>query len=84
MSLLTWIVLGGVAGWIASLLFGESQGCVTNIVIGIVGAVLAGFVFSRFGEADVTGLNLWSFFVAVVGSVLLVAFFRAMRGPQAG
>ena len=84
MGLFSWVILGGVAGWIASLVFGEQQGCITNVAVGVVGAVLAGFIFSRFGEAPVTGLNLWSFFVAVVGSVVLVAFFRALRGPQSG
>jgi len=83
MGLLGWIILGGVAGWFASLLLGERQGCVTNILVGILGALGAGFFFSRFGGAPVTGLNLSSFFVALVGSLLLIAFVRALRGPQA-
>jgi uncharacterized membrane protein YeaQ/YmgE (transglycosylase-associated protein family) len=82
MGILSWILLGGVAGWFASLLMGERQGFATNVIIGVIGAVLAGFFFSRFGGASVTGLNLSSFFVALVGSLLLVALCRALRGPQ--
>lgn len=81
-SVLGWIVLGFLAGWVGSVLMGESRGCVMNIVIGIVGALLGGFLFNLAGHTPVTGLNLWSFFVALVGSILLLAFFRAIRGPQ--
>lgn len=83
MSILGWIVLGGLAGWLASSLMGETRGCLTNILIGIIGALLGGFIFSLIGGASVTGFNLWSFFVAFVGSALLLAFFRAIRGPVA-
>lgn len=81
-SVFGWIILGLFAGWIGSVLMGERQGCVMNIVVGIIGALLGGFLFNLAGRTPVTGLNLWSFFVALVGSILLLAFFRAIRGPQ--
>ena len=79
MGILGWIILGGLAGWIASALTGSGEGCLMSIVIGIVGAVIGGFVFSLIGGAPVTGLNLWSLFVAVVGAVILLAVVRAFR-----
>lgn len=82
MSILGWIILGGLAGWLASVMMGESQGCVTNIIVGIIGALLGGFLFSLVGQQPLTGFSLWSFFVAVIGSIILIAFFRAIRGPR--
>lgn len=79
LSILGWIILGGIAGWIASALTGSRDGCVMDIVLGIVGAVIGGFVFSLIGGAGVTGLNLWSLFVAVVGAVILILVVRALR-----
>ncbi|HEY3397879.1 MAG TPA: GlsB/YeaQ/YmgE family stress response membrane protein [Armatimonadota bacterium] len=79
MGILGWIILGGGAGWIASALTGEREGCLMSVVIGIVGALIGGFVFSLLGGAPVTGLNLWSLFVAVVGAVILLALVRAFR-----
>lgn len=81
MSILGWIILGALAGGLASLLLGESRGCLSNTVIGIIGALLGGFLFSTIGQESITGFNFWSFFVAFVGSVLLVMFFRAIRSP---
>lgn len=82
MGIFNWIILGAVAGWIGSLLMGVRTGPATCIVVGMIGAVIGGFVFNRFGEPAVTGLNLWSIWVALAGSVLMLAFFRAIRGPQ--
>ena len=79
LGILGWIILGGVAGWIASALTGSGEGCLMNIVVGIVGALLGGFLFSLIGHAPVTGLNLWSLFVAVVGAVILILIVRAVR-----
>lgn len=74
MGILTWIVLGGIAGWIASIVMGKnaSMGVLANIVVGIVGALIGGFVFNLFGANDVSGFNLYSLLVAVVGSVVLL------------
>ena len=79
MSIIGWIILGGLAGWIASALTGSGDGCLMDIVIGIVGAVIGGFVFSLVGGGGVTGLNLGSLCVAVVGAVILILIVRAVR-----
>jgi uncharacterized membrane protein YeaQ/YmgE (transglycosylase-associated protein family) len=74
MGLLAWIVLGGIAGWLASMVAGNDaeQGIVGNIIIGILGALIGGFVVSVLGGEGITGFNLWSLLVAVAGSVLLL------------
>lgn len=81
MGIFGWIVLGGIAGWIASILTGrdESMGLGANIAVGIVGGLLGGFLFSLIGGSDVTGFNLWSLFVAVVGSVILLGVTRLFK-----
>jgi len=75
MGIIGWIVLGALAGWVASIIMGRNnrQGCITNIVVGIIGAFLGGFIFNLFGSTGITGFNLWSFLVAVVGAVALLA-----------
>ncbi|MBU0607162.1 MAG: GlsB/YeaQ/YmgE family stress response membrane protein [Armatimonadetes bacterium] len=82
MSLYVYLVLGFFAGWIASLVMGERQGFVMNIIVGAIGALLGGFLFGLFGQNSITGLNLWSFIVALSGAIILIAFCRAIRGPQ--
>ena len=74
MGIIGWIILGGLAGWIASMITGHnaSMGVVANIVVGIIGAMIGGFVFNIIGGADITGFNIWSLFVAVIGSVILL------------
>jgi len=81
MGLIGWIVLGGLAGWIASMIQGADQqmGVFANIFIGIVGAFIGGFVFSLFGGEGVTGFNLYSFLVALVGAVILLAIVKAIK-----
>jgi len=79
MSILGWIILGALAGWIASVLTGSRDSLLVDIVIGIVGAFIGGFVAALVGKAGVTGLNLWSLFVAVVGAVVLILVMRALR-----
>ena len=70
-----WIILGGVAGWLASILTGrrKQSGCLTNIGVGIVGALIGGFIFNFFGGQGLSGLNLTSLLVAIVGAVVLLA-----------
>ena len=82
MSFIGWIILGGLAGWVASMIVGNnaSQGIIGNIVVGIIGALVGGFVVSLFGANGVTGFNLWSFLVAVVGAVIALFVFRAITG----
>lgn len=81
MGLLAWLVLGGVAGWIASLIMktNESQGIILNIVVGIVGAFLGGLVFSFFGGAGITGFNFYSLLVAVIGAVIALWIVKLVR-----
>jgi uncharacterized membrane protein YeaQ/YmgE (transglycosylase-associated protein family) len=75
MGIVSWIVLGGIAGWLASLITrrNDQMGCITNIVAGIVGAAVGGWVFSLFGGQGVTGFNLPSLLVAFVGAVIVLA-----------
>jgi len=80
MSILTWIVLGLVAGFIGSKLVNKTgEGIVLDIVLGIVGAVIGGFLFSLFGASGVTGLNLYSVVVSVVGAMLFLIAYHAIR-----
>jgi uncharacterized membrane protein YeaQ/YmgE (transglycosylase-associated protein family) len=82
MSLLGWIVLGGLAGWLASMMLEEKRGCVVNIVVGVIGGVLGGFFFSLIGGSGITGFNIWSLVVAVVGSLVFLAIVRKVRGDK--
>ena len=81
MSILLWIILGGFAGWIASMFMGTngSQGIFLNVIVGVVGASLGGLLFSFFGAAGVTGFNLYSLFVAVVGAAILLWVVQLVR-----
>ncbi len=74
MNILAWIVLGGIAGWVASMIANTdaSQGVFLNIVVGVIGAFLGGLVFSLLGGSGITGFNLYSLLVAVFGSVLFI------------
>lgn len=80
MSILAWIILGLLAGFIGSKIVNKSgEGVLVDILLGIVGAVLGGWLFNRFGAAGVTGLNLYSLLVAVVGSVVFLVIYHAIR-----
>jgi uncharacterized membrane protein YeaQ/YmgE (transglycosylase-associated protein family) len=82
MGICGWIVLGGLAGWVASMLAGTNarQGLIGNIVVGIVGAFVGGLVFNFFGGHGVTGFNLYSFGVATVGAALTLFVKRKLFG----
>lgn len=80
MSILAWIVFGGLAGLVASLLTGGGGGIIFDIIVGIVGALLGGFLMSQFGHSGVTGWNWPSFGVAVVGAVVLLLILKLVRG----
>ena len=82
MSFLAWIVLGLIAGFIASKIVNkQGEGFFLDIVLGIVGAVAGGWIFSAFGAHGVTGVNLYSILVAVVGAVVVLAIYHALRRP---
>jgi uncharacterized membrane protein YeaQ/YmgE (transglycosylase-associated protein family) len=80
MSFLAWIVLGLVAGFIGSKLVNKSgEGLILDILLGVIGAVVGGWLFGKFGAAGVTGLNLYSILVAVVGSVVVLVVYHVIR-----
>jgi uncharacterized membrane protein YeaQ/YmgE (transglycosylase-associated protein family) len=80
MGILAWIVLGLVAGFVGSKIVNKSgEGFVLDIVLGVVGAVVGGWVFSIFGASGVTGLNLYSLLVAVVGAIVVLFAYHAIR-----
>ena len=80
MSFLAWIVLGLLAGFIGSKLVNKrGEGMFLDIVLGVVGAIVGGWLFRNFGAAGVTGLNLYSLLVAVVGAVIVLVVYHALR-----
>lgn len=76
-----WIVLGGLAGWIASKIANtdKSMGVIANIAVGIIGAFIGGFIFSLLGGQGVTGFNIYSFIVALVGAIVLLTLLKAIK-----
>ena len=85
MTILVWLVLGLIAGWIASLLVGGGYGLIGDIVLGIVGALVGGWLGSTFLGLDVTGLNVTSIALAVGGAVIVLVLVRALsRGRLRG
>lgn len=81
MDLILWLVLGGLAGWLASVLVrGTGLGILGDILVGIVGGFLGGFIVSLFGGTGITGFNIWSFVVAVIGAVALLLIVRLFTG----
>lgn len=79
MSILLWIIFGAIAGWVASMFMGTNDSLLMNIVLGIVGAILGGWLMSFLGESGVSGFNLYSFLVAIFGAIVLIAIARAFR-----
>jgi uncharacterized membrane protein YeaQ/YmgE (transglycosylase-associated protein family) len=81
MSFLAWIVLGLIAGFVGSKLVNKTgEGLFLDIVLGVVGAVVGGYMFTVFGAHGVTGVNLYSILVAVVGAVLVLIVYHAIKG----
>jgi len=84
MSFLAWIVLGLISGFVASKIVNKSgEGIVMDIVLGIVGAVAGGWLFNAFGHMGVTGINLYSVLVAVVGAIIVLFIYHAVFGSNA-
>ena len=82
MGILSWIIFGALAGWIASMIAGtnERQGCLLNIIVGVVGAFIGGFLVQLLGGGEMNfGFDLWSFVVAVLGAVILLFIVGAVR-----
>ena len=79
MSFIAWIVLGLVAGFIGSKLVNHTgEGLIRDVLLGVVGAIIGGYLFNLFGASGVTGLNLYSLFVAVVGAVVFLIVYHAL------
>lgn len=79
MNILSWLVFGAIAGWLAGLLTNKPQGLLGNIVVGVIGAFLGGWLFNQFGGRGVTGFDLSSLLVAVVGAVVLLVIIGLFR-----
>ena len=80
MSILAWMVLGLVAGFIGSKIVNKSgEGFVLDIILGIIGAVVGGYLFNMVGAAGVTGVNIYSLIVAVIGAMLVLVMYHAVR-----
>lgn len=84
MSILAWIVVGIIAGFLAKAVVpGEGPGGILgDLIIGIIGAILGGWLFNAFGHVGATGINLWSILVAFIGSVVLLLIIRAITGRR--
>ncbi len=82
MGFIVWIVFGGLAGWVGSMIMNTDgqQGIVLNVIVGIVGASIGGFIMNSLGEGSVSGFNFYSFLVAVGGAVVLLYIVKLIRG----
>jgi uncharacterized membrane protein YeaQ/YmgE (transglycosylase-associated protein family) len=84
MSIIAWILLGLVSGFLASkIVNGTGEGLLLDMVLGVVGAFVGGAAFHLIGRAGITGFNFWSLFVSVIGSILVLVVYHAMRGRRA-
>jgi uncharacterized membrane protein YeaQ/YmgE (transglycosylase-associated protein family) len=78
MGIILWIILGGIAGWIASVMMASERGAIMDIILGIIGAIVGGFVMNLLGQPGVTGFNFYSLVVAVIGAIILIFVGRAI------
>ena len=84
MGIISWIILGLIAGFIGSKIVDkQGQGFWLNIALGIIGALVGGFIFDLVGSTGVTGLNIWSMIVAIIGSVVVLWIYNAVAGRRA-
>jgi uncharacterized membrane protein YeaQ/YmgE (transglycosylase-associated protein family) len=83
MGIIAWIVLGAIAGWITNMIMGGGEGVIATILLGIVGAVVGGWLAGTVLKvADVTGINIESIVVSVIGAVIVVAIYRMVVGRR--
>lgn len=86
MGIISWIIVGGLAGWLASIVMGsnQNQGLVMDIVLGIVGALVGGFILQALGlGGEVSGINIQSILTAFVGALIVLGIYRAVAGRRA-
>jgi uncharacterized membrane protein YeaQ/YmgE (transglycosylase-associated protein family) len=83
MSVLGWIILGLISGFIGSKVVNDrGEGCFLNIALGLVGAMVGGWLFTAIGGSSVTGFNLYSMFVAIIGAIVVLVVWHAITGRQ--
>ena len=83
MSILGWIILGLISGFIASKIVNkQGSGIIVDIILGIIGAIVGGFVFTQFGAAPVTGFNIYSMLVAIVGAIIVLWLYHMIFGRR--
>jgi len=83
MSIIVWIIFGAITGWLASLIVNKrGEGCIVNIAIGLVGALVGGFIFRALTNFDVFRFNLTSMFVAIIGAVVVLFLWHALTGRR--
>ena len=83
-GIITWVVIGGLAGWVASMIMktDAEQGVVGNIVAGVIGGVVGGFLVGLLGGEGFTGFNIWSFLVALLGAIVVIFIWKAITGRK--
>lgn len=81
MGIIGWIIIGALAGWIASMITGNNRqmGAGANILVGIIGGFIGGLAMNLLGGSGITGFNIWSLFVAIIGSVILLWIINAIK-----
>jgi uncharacterized membrane protein YeaQ/YmgE (transglycosylase-associated protein family) len=83
MGIISWIVLGAIAGFLANMLIGGGEGVIGTIILGIVGAVVGGYIAAAvFHKGDVTGVNIESIVISVLGAILVLVVWRALQGSR--
>jgi len=83
MGLIGWILFGLITGFVASRVVNrQGEGCILNVVLGIVGACVGGFIFTRIGGMGITGFNLYSMFVAIIGAIVVLVIYHAITGRR--
>jgi uncharacterized membrane protein YeaQ/YmgE (transglycosylase-associated protein family) len=84
MGIISWIVIGLIAGFISSKIVNKTgEGLIRDIILGIIGAFVGGWIFTAMGAAGVTGVNIYSLFVAVIGAVVVLVAYHAIFGQKA-
>ena len=79
MNILLWIIFGAIAGWLADLVMSGSHGLIEDVILGVIGAFVGGFIFNFFGQPGVTGFNVYSVIVAVIGAAILIFIGRMVH-----
>lgn len=79
MGIIIWIIFGALVGWVASLVMGGGGGLFFDIIVGVVGAVIGGFIMSLLGQTGVSGFNFYSFLVALLGAIVLIGIVRVVQ-----